>query len=150
MSTQDARYEAAQERHIKARSRHAYEESPRGSGWVVFAGTMLLILATVNVIHGIAAISNSKVFAGDAKFVFGSLHTWGWVMLLLGVGQLLTALGVLANNRAAAWGGVFFASLNAIAQLLWIESAPFLALALFSLDLLVIYGLVSYGGRLED
>jgi len=150
MSTRDARYEEAQQSRIKARSRHAYEESARGSGWLVFAGTMLLILATMNVITGIAAIGDSKFFVGDAKFVFGSLNTWGWIILLLGVAQLLTALGVLANNRAAAWAGVLFASLNAIAQLLWISTYPFLALALFSLDILVIYGLVAYGGRVED
>lgn len=133
-----------------SRSRAAARDAERGGGWVVFAGAMLMILGSVNVIHGIGAISNSKFFAGDAKFVIGSLHTWGWVALLLGAAQLLTAFGVLSNSRAAAWAGVMFAALNAIAQLLWISSAPFLALALLSLDVLVIYGLAAYGGRVGD
>jgi hypothetical protein len=150
MSTQDARYEAAQQDRIKARSRRAYEDAPRGSGWLVFAGTMLLILGTVNVIEGIAAISNSKFFVNEAKFVIGSLNAYGWIILLLGATQLMAALGVLAGSRGAAWAGVAFAGLNAIAQLLWISSYPFLALALFSLDVLVIYGLVVYGGRVDD
>src|SRR3954468_16320570 len=130
-----------------ADSRRRYDDSERGNGWVVFAGAMLMILGTVNVIHGIAAISNSKFFVGDAQYVFGSLNTWGWIALLLGAAQLIAAFGVLAGSRAAAWLGVLLAGLNAIAQLLSISSYPFLALALFSLDILVIYGLVSYGGR---
>jgi hypothetical protein len=120
---------------------------PRGAGWIVFGGAMLLLLGSINAIHGIAAISNSKFFVGDAKFVFGDLKTWGWIILLLGIGQLLAAFGIFANNRAASWLGVCFAGLNAMAQLLWISTYPFLALALFSLDVLVIYGLVVYGGR---
>jgi hypothetical protein len=125
----------------------AHEEFGGGVGWVLFGGVMLLILGTVNVIDGIAAVSNSNFFVGDAKFVFGSLNTWGWIVLIIGAAQILTAFGVFANSRAAAWAGVVFASLNAIAQLLFISSYPFLALALFSIDILVIYALVSYGGR---
>jgi hypothetical protein len=42
---------------------------------------------------------------------------------------------------------VISASVNAIVQLLFIASNPFLSLALFSVDLLVIFGLLAYGGR---
>jgi hypothetical protein len=38
-------------------------------------------------------------------------------------------------------------AVNAIAQLLFIPSYPFWALAIFSLDVLVLYGLAAYGGR---
>ena len=132
---------------MSAHTHPARDLDPKGSGWIVFAGAMLLLLGSVNTIHGIAAISNSKFFVGDAKFVIADLKTWGWIIMLLGIGQLLAAFGVFANSRGAAWLGVGFAGLNAVAQLLWISSYPFLALALFALDVLVIYGLVVYGGR---
>jgi hypothetical protein len=44
-------------------------------------------------------------------------------------------------------GWVIFAGVNAIVQLLFIASNPFLSLALFSVDLLVIFGLIAYGGH---
>lgn len=127
--------------------RRAPDVDPRGTGWVLFGGVMLMILGTVNLIDGIGAVSNSKFFVNGAKYVFGDLNTWGWIVLLLGAAQLIAAFGVLANSRAASWLGVGFAGLNAIAQLLFISSYPFLALSLFSLDVLVIYGLATYGGR---
>ena len=45
---------------------------------------------------------------------------------------------------------MFIASLNAIAQLLFIAGNPWLSLALFAIDILVIYGLICYGGRMEE
>ena len=49
----------------------------RGAGWVLFAGTVLAVLATLNLIEGIAAVSNSKFYVGNAEFVFTDLKTWG-------------------------------------------------------------------------
>ena len=40
-----------------------------------------------------------------------------------------------------------FASLNAIAQLLMLPAYPLFALALFAVDILIIYGLFAYGSR---
>jgi hypothetical protein len=43
---------------------------------------------------------------------------------------------------------VAFAFSNALVQLLMIQAYPFWSLALLSLDILVMYGLVVYGGRI--
>ena len=47
----------------------------RGAGWVAFAGVLFLILGTVNVIEGIAAIGNAHFFIGNVRYVFGDLNT---------------------------------------------------------------------------
>jgi hypothetical protein len=120
-----------------------------GGGWITFAGVMIVIVATLNIIDGIAAISKSKFYVGDAKYVFSNLHTWGWIILIIGCIQVLVALGIWAGNQLARWTGVVVVSLNMIGQLLFIPSYPFLALSIFALDVLVLYGLVAYGGRPE-
>ena len=97
---------------------------------------MLLIAGAVNTISGIGAIGNSKFFVNGAKYEIGDLKTFGWIVMLLGIGQLLAAFGIMADKRGAAWAGVGFASLNAIAQLLHISSYPFLSVSLFALDIL--------------
>jgi hypothetical protein len=133
---------------VAARTRPAaYEEEDRGYGWLIFSGTMLAILGTLNVIGGIAAIDDSKFYVHNVEYVFGSLNTWGWIVLLTGAAQLLTAFGVWARSSLAAWIGIFFAGLNAMAQLLSIPQFPFYCVSLFAIDVMVIYGLAVHGGR---
>jgi len=124
-------------------------EDERGFGWIVFCGVMIMIAGILNFIYGIAAIDESKFYVGNTKFVITDLKTWGWIVTIIGALQILVAAGIWAQNQAARWIGVFIASLNAVAQLLFIAGNPWLSLALFTLDILVIYGLITYGGRLE-
>jgi len=128
----------------------SYEPQSDGYGWVIFAGTMLMLVGILNVIYGIAAIDNSKFFVNGAKYVISDLNTWGWVVLITGALQVLAALGVWARNTLATWAGVFFAGLNAIGVLLMLPAYPFLSLSLFAVDLLVIYGLAVHGGHRRE
>ena len=127
---------------------YGYEDE-KGFGWVVFSGVMIMIVGILNFIYGIAAIDESKFYVGNTKFVITDLKTWGWILTIIGGIQILVGAGIWARSQAARWIGVFIASLNAIAQLLFIAGNPWLSLALFTLDILVIYGLICYGGRLE-
>lgn len=120
---------------------------PRGYGWVVFAAVLILLAATLNVIYGIAAIGNSQFYVSNTHFVISDLKTWGWVVLAFGVIQYCAALGILMQASWARWTGVAVAGINAVIQLVFLPAAPFLALSVFALDLLVIYGLIAYGGR---
>ena len=122
-------------------------DDERGQGWVMFAGVLLLLLGTLNVIDGIAAIGNAHFYVANAHYVFADLKTWGWIILVLGVLQLLVGLGVLVENQFARWTGVIL-SLNALAQLLMIPAYPFWSLAIFAIDILAIYGLIAYGQRI--
>ena len=125
-----------------------YASADAGSGWVAFAGVLVLILGTMNTIEGIAAIGNANFFVHGTHYVFASLKTWGWITLILGICQLLVGFGIFARNQFARWTGVFILGLGSIAQLLMIPAYPFWSLALFSIDILAIYGLVAYGDRI--
>jgi hypothetical protein len=122
-------------------------EDDRDAGWVMFAGVMLLLLGCTNTVEGVAAVTGSDFFVTRAHYLFGDLSSWGWVIWVIGVAQGLTGVAVLVKNQFARWLGVAFAMANAVAQLLIIQAYPFWSLALFGLDILVIYGLVVHGGR---
>jgi hypothetical protein len=128
-----------------ARDRAAADRYDAGGGWLTFAGILLLIVGTMNFIGGIGAIDDSKFFVGNSQYVIGDLNTWGWIILILGAGQVVTGIGLFARSGAARVVGIGFASFNAIAQLLMITAFPLWSLALFSMDLLIIYGLATYG-----
>jgi hypothetical protein len=124
-----------------------YADEREGSGWITFAGVMIIVVAILNIIDGIAAISRSKFYVANAQYMVSDLRTWGWIILGIGVLQLFIGFGVWAGNQFARWAGVVIVSLDMIAQLLFIPAYPFWSLAIFTVDVLVIYGLVAYGGR---
>src|SRR3954454_17578056 len=95
-----------------------YEAEPRGYGWVAFAGTMLGIVGSLNLIYGIAAISNSKFYVRDVSYVVADLNTWGWFLLFIGVIQFLAAFAIFTGSEIGRWIGIASAGGNAIVQLL--------------------------------
>ena len=116
------------------------------SGWVTFAGVMLFIGGVLNVIYGIAAIGDSKFFIQDQKYILSNLNTWGWVTLLLGALQLFGAFSLWAGGLYGRFVAILAASLSAMAALLAIPAYPFWSLAIFAIDIIVIYQVAMYGG----
>ena len=143
MSTQDVgRQEAAR---TTPSAQGAYDEP--GGGWLLFAGIMLMVVGVLNVIWGIAAIGNSSFFINDSKYILSNLNTWGWVTLILGAVQIGAAYSIWAGNQFGRWFGIGTAGLSSIAALMSIPAYPFWSLAIFAVDILIIYGLAAYGGR---
>ena len=124
-----------------------YAVEDRGAGWIIFAGIVMVIVGAMNVIYGIAAIDNANFYIQDANYVISDLNTLGWAVLVVGVVQLCAAIGIWRGGQIGRWIGILTACANAILHLIFIASYPFLSLALFAMNLLVIYGLVAYGGR---
>ena len=117
----------------------------RGAGRVVFAGILLMVAGTLNVIYGIAAISDASFFVDNTRYVFSSLSTWGWITLLLGVIQLGAGMSLFAGGTFGRVIGIAGATLGAIGALLSVGGAyPFWSLGVFALCVIVIHGLVVY------
>ena len=131
-----------------SRSDGVYEyDDSHSQGLVTFAGVMIMIAAVLNTLYGIAAIDKASFFVNDAKYVFADLKTFGWLVLALGVVQFFAALAIWQGTPWGRWFGVASASVNIILQMLWLPARPVLALTILALDIVVIYGLLAYGGR---
>ena len=128
-------------------SGEAHAESARGGGWLTFASVMLMIAGIWNAIEGLLAIGSSRVFVNDEVFVFGDLNTWGWIVVLLGVLQLGAAWAIMDGRSYGRWLGIAVAGLNAIGQLLFLPAYPLWCVAMFAVDVLIIYALAVYGPR---
>ena len=89
---------------------------------------------------GIAAIGDSSFFVNDQKYILSNLNTWGWVTLILGAVQMLAAYSIWAGNQFGRWFGIGVAGLSSIGALMSLPAYPFWSLAIFAVDLLVIYG----------
>jgi hypothetical protein len=119
----------------------------RGVGRAMFAAILLMIAGTLNIIYGIAAVSDAHFYtSAGTHYVFSSLHTWGWITVILGVIQLTGGFSLIAGNVYGRVIGITAASLGALGALLAIGGAsPFWSLGIFAICLWVLHGLVIYG-----
>lgn len=116
----------------------------------MFAAILLVIAGVLNVIYGIAAISDANFFVDNTRYVFFSLHAWGWITVLIGVIQLTGGFSLFSGNIYGRTIGIAAASIGAIEALLAVGGTfPFWSLGIFALCIIVIHGLVVYGEPLQ-
>jgi hypothetical protein len=118
----------------------------RGTGRVVFAATLLLIIGVLNIIYGIGALDDANIFVNDTRFILSNLSTMGWVLIILGLIQLTGGWSLMSGNPYGRVIGIAGGSLGAIGALLSIGGAfPWWSLALFALCVYVVHGIIVYG-----
>jgi hypothetical protein len=122
-------------------------ETVRGAGRAMFAAILLLIAGILNIIFGIGAIADANFYTSTGThYVFSSLHTWGWITLILGIIQLTGGFSLLGGGVYGRLIGIAAATLGAIGALLSVGGAyPFWSLGIFALCVIIIHGLVVYG-----
>jgi hypothetical protein len=118
----------------------------RGTGRVVFAAMLLLIVGTINIIYGIGALDDASVFVNDQRFILTNLNTLGWVLIILGVIQLTAGFSLFGGGTYGRVIGIIAGSLGAIGALLSIGGAyPWWSLGVFALCVYVVHGLIVFG-----
>lgn len=132
---------------IPAPDYRAPTPSYEGGGWVLFAAILFAVSAVLNVIWGIAAVSSSRFFVGNASYILSDLNTWGWVAIGFGALELLAALSIYRGGAFGRWFGIGLAGLGVVAAMMSIPAYPFWSLTLVAIYVLVMYGLAAYGGR---
>jgi len=123
----------------------SYDVDP-GKGWVLFAGVMIAVVGILNLLAGIAAIDGAQFYVHDVKFVFADLKTFGWFMTILGALQLVASFLIFRNSDLGRWAGILFAGLNMITLFFFLPAYPFGSIMLFFVDVIVVWGLLMYGG----
>ena len=116
------------------------------SGWVIFAATMFAIVGVFNFIQGIVFLVEDTwtVLTPDSILVF-DLTTWGWILLILGLVEMVVAWGILSGQTWAQVVGIIIATIAAVLNLLSISIYPIWGLIILALQVLVIYALAVHG-----
>jgi len=124
----------------------------RGTGWIVFAGIVMILAGGNMAINGLWALHASsqveKSFGDTLLFSSSNLDTWGWIYLI--VGAVVVVAGIMVFFRAAfgMWIGIIAALVQAFFAFFWLFSPYWPAsLVIIALDMLVIYAL---GTTAED
>ena len=129
-----------------------YDQPTAWAGWVVFAGAMLIMLGTFQIIQGIVALFDDGFYlvGSDGLVVDVDYNTWGWIHIVIGVVGVLTGVGLLAGNMAARVVGVGVAFLSAIVNLAFISAYPIWSTILITLDVIVIYAIIVHGREVRS
>jgi hypothetical protein len=118
----------------------------RGAGRVVFAAIVLLIVGTINIIYGIGALDDANIFIDDTRYILDNLNTLGWVLIILGVIEVVAGFSLFAGGAFGRIIGVIAGSLGAIGALLSIGgNHPWWSLGVFFLCVWVVWGIIVYG-----
>jgi hypothetical protein len=119
----------------------------RGVGSALFVGILLMVAGILNIIYGIAAVGNSSFYTGTTHYVFSSLHTWGWITIILGVIQLTAAFSLFAGGIYGRVVGLVAATIGAVGALVDIgdNGHPWWSLGVFAICVICIHGLIVLG-----
>jgi hypothetical protein len=126
--------------------------APTGwTGWIGFAGVMMIIGGMLNALYGFIAVINDEwVVWGNRTAVYLDITQWGWVHMIMGLVVLLCGIGLFSGNILARTVGVIVASLSLIANFFFLPAYPLWAMTIIVIDALVIWALIVHGHELRD
>jgi hypothetical protein len=120
----------------------ASQRSTAWTGWIVFAGTMIMVISSINIFEGLLAlINNERVVAAEGNFVIVDMTSWGWTLVLSGLVMLGIGIGLLAGAGWARIAAIVVIGVHAVAQVAWIGAYPIWSLLMIALDTIVLVAL---------
>ena len=105
------------------------------AGWVLFAGTMLLVTGLINVFQGIVAlVDDERLALTPNKLIIVDVTGLGWTLL---IGGLLMA------QTWARIASIVLVSLHLIIQVAWLGAYPVWSLLMIGLDAVILFALTA-------
>ena len=103
-----------------------YPEGSAWTGWVIFAGFVLIIVGCINAIQGLVAIFKHTVYVlpSSQLVVTTDYKAWGWTLLIWGIIMALAGLGLFSAKSWARWFAIFVVFINLIGQFAWFPAFP--------------------------
>ena len=135
------------------RAENAYRAEPTGwVGWIIFAGTMLVILGIFHAIQGLVALFNDSVYlVGPKGLVINVDYTvWGWVHLLGGIVVALAGVALFAGKMWARILAVIVAVVSAVINVVFLPAYPIWSTMMIAIDVLVIWAVTVHGSEMKS
>ena len=124
----------------------------RWTGWVVFAGIMMMLVGILHALDGLVAIVKDQVYytGANARLVVSvDYTTWGWVHLIVGVVVVLAGFAVLTGAMWARIVAICLACLSVILNIAFLAAYPVWSLTIIAFDVVTIYALAVHGRELK-
>jgi hypothetical protein len=129
-------------------------DEPTGwTGWIAFAGVMMIIGGSLNALYGVVALVNDDWVGWNpatSTAVLVDVTGWGWIHLIAGLVVLIAGFGVFTGNVLARIVGVIVAGVSLIVNFFFIPVYPLWALTIIVIDALVIWALTAHGREMKE
>jgi hypothetical protein len=112
------------------------------SGWRAFSGIVLLLVGAFNVVGGLGALFREEVFVAGNEVMIADATAWGWLLLVVGLVQLIVSVGILGDRGWARMLGIVLALLSGVFHIVFLATFPLFSLATITLSVIVAYGLI--------
>lgn len=118
------------------------------SGWIAFAGIILVIVGAIDVLWGLLAIIEDEyVKATPEGLAIIDVTKWGWLTLLWGCLLILAGIALVGGAGWARWFAIIGASIGAVGQMAYManypQAYPLWNITVLALQIVVIYALVA-------
>ena len=118
------------------------------SGWIVFAGFVIIIVGAMDVLQGFVGILEDEYVVATAKgLAIVDVTAWGWLTLLWGGLLILAGLALLGGAGWARWLAIIAVAVNAIEQIAFLanypNAYPLWNILIVTLNILVLYALTA-------
>jgi hypothetical protein len=131
-------------------ARVSYDERTGWTGWIVFAGVMMIISGSLNALYGVvAAVNDDWVGWTNRENAFLDVSQWGWVHIVVGLIVLLCGIGLFSGNILARTVAVIIAGISLVSNFFFIPVYPLWALTVITIDGLVIWALTAHGREMR-
>ncbi|MEK7599864.1 MAG: hypothetical protein AAB462_02425 [Patescibacteria group bacterium] len=126
------------------------KELSNWTGWVFFAGLMMILSGLFQAIAGLTALLRPTWYVATEKSLLVFNYTaWGWIHLSIGLLILLAGFSLLHGSKWARIVAVILAILSAVAALASVSAYPIWSILIITIDVLVIHAVTVYGGELK-
>ncbi|MFC6239625.1 DUF7144 family membrane protein [Longivirga aurantiaca] len=126
-------------------------EQPRptaASGWVTFAGWMLLLAGLWQGFIGFLGVLSDEFFVVGQNYVLRlDVTTWGWIHMAIGLLLFVVGCFVFMGKSWANIVGIIAAGVSALSLFAWLPWYPLFAITVLVIDVLIIFGLAAHGGE---
>ncbi len=117
------------------------------SGWVSFAGVMMIVVGFFQAIAGLVAIFKPELYVTTANHLFLLDFTqWGWVHLIFGLIVMFSSGSLFAGRLWGRFLAIMLATVSAVLNFSFIWAYPVWSIMIIVLDVVVIYSVVVYNG----
>jgi hypothetical protein len=112
------------------------------SGFVVFAGAMLMVIGLVNVFQAFVAwFADDQLVVRPEHFVVVNTTGWGWALMISGLLLMAVGGGLLAATGWSRIAAIVVVGLHAVSQIAWFGAYPVWSLLMIALDVIVLWAL---------
>lgn len=132
-------------------SNGAVEGTSGWTGWIVFAGVMMLMMGAFHAIQGLVALFQDTYYlvGSEGLIVQVDYTTWGWVHLILGAVVVLAGIALLAGQMWARVVAVILAFGSALVNIAFLGAYPLWSLMMIAVDVLVIWAVTVHGKEMK-